>query len=127
MEIKDLTAEIARRFSAYEGFVNDVIKNETDSAMNRLVAATKATAPVGKRRRKHYKNSIASRLTSNTKLEYVKTWYVKAPDYRLSHLLEDGHALRDGSRYQGTQFIQKSAVPILEDYYRSVEECIKHG
>lgn len=35
-----------------------------------------------------------------------KTWYVKAPHYRLTHLIEDGHALRQGGRTKAFKHIQ---------------------
>jgi hypothetical protein len=94
--------------------------------MSRLVKNTKATAPVGKRK-KHYRDSIKSKKTNESDRNITYTWYVNGPDYRLSHLLEDGHALRNGGRVEGTHFIQKATDPILEQYLKAVEEVIKNG
>ena len=94
--------------------------------MSRLVKETKTTAPVG-HRQKHYRDSIKSKKTSETDRSVEYVWYVAGSDYRLSHLLENGHALRDGGRVEGTHFIQKASDPILEEYLKAVEEVIKNG
>ena len=94
--------------------------------MKQLVKDTKATAPVGNRQ-KHYRDSIKSKKTRETDQKIELTWYVDGSDYRLSHLLEKGHALRDGGRTTGTHFIQNASDPILEDYIKAVEEVIKNG
>ena len=124
--IDDLGDKIARELTIYGDNVIEGIKKEAKSSMSLLVKKTKETAPVGKRR-KHYRDSITSKKTSDTDRSVEYTWYVKGSDYRLSHLLEKGHALRDGGRTEGTHFIQKATDPILEDYIRAVEEVIKNG
>ena len=94
--------------------------------MDHLVKDTKATAPVGKRD-KHYRDSIKSRKTRENDRTVEYTWYVEGPDYRLSHLLENGHALRNGGRVEGTHFIKNASDPILLQYIQAVEEVIKNG
>ena len=90
-----------------------------------LVKNTKATAPVGNRR-KHYRDNIKSKEIKNLRgSTYI--WYVDGSDYRLSHLLENGHALRNGGRVEGTHFIKNAPDPIIEQYLKAVEEVIKNG
>ena len=52
---------------------------------------------------------------------------MKGSNYRLSHLLNDGHQSRNGGRVQGTGFITKASEEILEEYEKEVEEVIKNG
>ena len=124
--VDQLGAAIARELTIYGQHVIDGIKQEAKAGAARLVKQTKATAPVGKRQ-KHYRDSIKSKKTMETDRAIEYTWYVDGSDYRLSHLLERGHALRDGGRTNGTHFIEKASDPILEEYLAAVEEIIKNG
>lgn len=124
--VDELGDAIAKELSLYGRNVIDGVKKEAKSSMSRLVKDTKATAPVG-HRKKHYRDSIKSKKVSENDRSVSYLWYVAGSDYRLSHLLEKGHALRDGGRVEGTHFIQKASDPILEEYIRAVEEVIKNG
>ena len=124
--IDQLGGEIEKELTLYGENIITGIKKQAKKSMSDMVKKTKATAPVG-HRSKHYRDSITSKKTSedNRSIEY--TWYVKGSDYRLSHLLEKGHANRDGGRTAGTHFIQKASDPILEEYIRKVEKIIENG
>lgn len=126
ISVGDLTATISAELENYKREVIKGTKDEAKKAMDRLVRDTKATAPVG-RRKKHYKNSITSRKEWENDLGIQYTWYVKGADYRLSHLLENGHATRNGGRTRATNFIKNASDPILEDYVKAVEEVCKNG
>lgn len=126
ISMDQLSDAVTRELTLYGQNVIDGLKNEAKSSMKELVKSTKATAPVGKRS-KHYRDSISSKKTSENNRSIEYTWYVKGSDYRLSHLLEDGHATRDGGRVEGTHFIKKASEPILEAYVKAVEEVIKNG
>lgn len=45
-----------------------------------------------------YKQHFAVARERLSKRHHKATWYVEAPEYRLTHLLENGHATRDGTR-----------------------------
>ena len=55
------------------------------------------------------------------------TWYVKAPDYRLTHLIVHGHATKDGGRTRGNPFLKNALDEVLPEYEREVEEVLKNG
>lgn len=126
ISIDQLNEAINKELTLYSQNVIDGIKKEAKNSIKQLVEQTKSTAPVGKRQ-KHYRDSIKSKKLSENSREVSYLWYVNGPDYRLSHLLEDGHALRKGGRVEGTHFIQKATDPILEQYLKAVEEVIKNG
>lgn len=45
-----------------------------------------------------YKQHFAVTRERLSKKHHKATWHVEVPEYRLSHLLENGHATRDGTR-----------------------------
>lgn len=122
----DLADAIERELTIYSREVTDVVKKEARKHMKQLVEKTRETAPVGNRDQ-HYRDNIASKKTSENDRGASYVWYVEGSDYRLSHLLENGHALRDGGRTEGTHFIQKASEPIIADYIAKVEEAIRNG
>lgn len=126
IQIDELNNVIKNALEEYNDSVVKGLKKNTKRAMKDLVDNTKATAPVGNRS-KHYRDNIASKTVSETQFGITKLWYVKGPDYRLSHLLNNGHALRDGGRYPGTNFIGKAVDNILPWYLSQIEEVIKNG
>ena len=124
--IESLGDAISEELTIYSERVTDGIKRETKASMSRLVKETKATAPVGNRT-KHYRDSIKSKKISESDRAVLYLWFVDGSDYRLSHLLENGHANRDGGRTPGTHFIEKASEPILEEFLRTIEEVIRNG
>lgn len=124
--IEALSEAVNRELTLYSKEITETIKNEAKSHMKELVKETKRTAPVGNRQ-KHYRDNISSKKTSEDEFGASYAWYVKGPDYRLSHLLENGHALRDGGRTEGTHFIEKASEPILADFEEKIEEAIRNG
>lgn len=126
IQIDELNDAIANALEEYNESVIAGLKTNTKKAMKDLVANTKVTAPVGKRE-EHYRDHITSRILSENTFGITMLWYVSGSDYRLSHLLNNGHALRDGGRYLGTNFIGKSVDHILPWYLNAIEEVLKRG
>ena len=126
ISVEQLADAISKELTVYNKHVITGIKEEAKKSMDQLVKDTKATAPVGNRK-KHYRNSIKSKKLAENDRSVSYLWYVDGSDYRLSHLLENGHALRNGGRVAGTHFIKNASDPILSKYIQAVEEVIKNG
>lgn len=65
-----------------------------------------------------YKQSFSVTTTEETRFSKKKTWHVKTPNHRLTHLLENGHALRQGGRSPAIKHIaygEEKAAQILEE------------
>jgi uncharacterized protein with gpF-like domain len=126
IQIDELNNAIKNALDDYNDSVVTGLKKNTKKAMKDLVDNTKSTAPVGSRSR-HSKDNISSKTVSETQYGITKLWYVKGSDYRLSHLLNNGHALRDGGRYPGTNFIGNAVSRILPWYLEKIEEVCRNG
>lgn len=69
-----------------------------DEAADACNETVKGLAPVSKRRRAGtYRNSFTVERGWQERHYYTAEWHAEAPEYRLTHLLENGHLTRDGT------------------------------
>lgn len=117
---------IEEELTLYHKDVDERLRDVTRKSMADLVRKTKATAPVGKRG--SFRKNIAGdfRGLKNTRRTINATWYVKAPDYRLTHLLVHGHAKKNGGRTKADPFLQNALDEVLPAYEQAVEEALKN-
>lgn len=126
VNVQNLTVTIERELTIYNKGVAAAIKKECKKAMDELVKETKATAPVGRRKR-HYRDNIKSKKLSESDRAVNYLWYVDGSDARLSHLLENGHATRNGGRVAGLGFIRKAEKSVTEKLEKKIEAIIENG
>lgn len=120
--IDQLADAIQAQLNTFETNVRRGMKKAVDETMVEMVKETKSSAQV---RTGRYKRKIATAVGENTLMEYSKVWHVKAPSYRVAHLLDKGHALRDGGRYGGNQHVATAANRATENFQRKLEEVIR--
>lgn len=127
--IEHLSAQIEKDLTIYSTEITEQLKDLSKKYASELVKVTKATAPVGNRKAHKYRDSIKSKKINETPRGATYAWYVDSKDsnYRLTHLLVHGHALRDGGRSNANDFLQKATDEIEEKYLKAVEEVIKNG
>lgn len=128
-----LSEQMEEALTIYAEDVNEKLREITRESMKQLVKETKATAPRGRRNGQFRKNISAdySGLRQSarglTGQNVHSIWYVKAPDYRLTHLLVRGHATRNGGRTNANPFLQNAIDKVLPEYEQKVQEAIQNG
>lgn len=127
--IEHLSAEIDKELTIYSQEVTDGLKEVAKKYSSELVKQTKATAPSGDRKSNKYKDSIKSKKINETPRGVTYAWYVdsKNSNYRLTHLIVNGHATRNGGRTTPNDFLKKAVEDIESKYLKAVEEVLKNG
>lgn len=120
--IDQLSDAIRAQLNTFEKNVREGVKMAVDETMDEMVKETKSTAQV---RTGTYKRHITSKAGDNSLLKYSKIWCVRKPEYRSTHLLNNGHTLRNGGRYPGNQHVTNAANRAFETYQRKLEEVIR--
>lgn len=116
---------IEEELTIYHEDLNDKLRDITRKHVADLVKKTKATAPVGKRGT--FRKNIAGDFRGLKKGRDIKAvWYVKAPDYRLTHLLVHGHAKKNGGRTKANPFLHNALNEVLPAFEKEVEEAVKN-
>lgn len=130
-----LNEQMEQVLTIYSEEVNEKLREVTQESMKKLVKETKATAPRGRRKGKdqYFRHITADysglkRSARGLKGQEVSSvWYVKAPDYRLTHLLVHGHATRDGGRTRANPFLQNAVDKVIPEYEQKVQEALSNG
>lgn len=126
VDATELNKAIRDALDEYNADIVKGLKKNTEQAMKDLVRISKANANVGHRRR-HYRDNITSRTNRDDMFGLEKMWYVSGSDYRLTHLLNHGHAIHNGGRYEGSNFLGRSVDEVIPKYIAKIEELIKNG
>lgn len=95
--IDDLANEITNSLQGYTQSIADNVKKGVDKVAEEVNTEIKNHVnfkqPTGK-----YVKAFRLKTTFEDRLDKRVTWYVGNGQYRLTHLLENGHALRQGGR-----------------------------
>lgn len=116
---------IGEELKLYTFETNEKVYKAGQKAVKELERITKDTAPFDAGvYHKHYVDMIATKSERRRTGVTVHTWYVKAPGYRLTHLLVHGHENRDGSRTAGNPFLEHALDRVLPQYEKDIEEAL---
>lgn len=122
--IDQLSAKLDKILSDYADDIKDNVQDIVKKTVSAGVSAIKRSAPRSKGApnygSKHYADQWAAK-NEVSRLGASAVIYNKNPTYRLSHLLENGHAKRGGGRVTAIPHIK----PVEEQIIRQVESEIK--
>ena len=125
VSVTGLGTVLQQTLTLYHQDVNERIDECSKKAAKDLEKRTKATAPVGYRG--SFKRNISSKQLKKSLNGSTYVWYVKAPDYRLTHLLVHGHATKDGDHTQGDPFLVDALAVVEKDYEEAIKEALRRG
>ena len=122
VKVENLNKIIVEELRLYAKEVTEDVDKTAKASMDKLVELTKHDAPEG-HRQKHFKDFITSKKINEGR--YL--WYVKAPEYRLTHLLENGHAVWNGQRAKAHHFIEPNNQKVQKEYEEEIKKVIKNA
>lgn len=88
IDIDDFASALAKELSNYSLDVAKQVRQAVQEESKKMLKDIKRDSP---KRTGSYKKAMALKTEVDNVYELKKRWYVKDPDYRVSHLLEYGH------------------------------------
>ena len=121
VSIDRLSDAILEQLETYSEEVTQVTKQSVDKAANDCMKTIKKHISFNQRTGEYVKN-FRLKTAYEDKYSKRKLWYVSGREYRLTHLLEYGHAKVNGGRTRafphvryGEEIAQKNLVKYLKE------------
>lgn len=129
LQIEDLDTAIVDMLTDYKDGVANGVYRVGSKAIKEIERLTIDTAPIGNRKNasSHFRESIASKSERDRLGNSTHTWYVKAPNYRLTHLIVKGHAKANGGRTRANPFLKNAVNAVLPKFEEDVERVVRRG
>ena len=124
ISIDQLAAEIARGLAEYSQDVVEKVNVSSEKVGKAAVKQLKSTSP---KKSGKYAKSWAVKTEPEIGQPHKRIVHAKAPHYRLTHLLEHGHAKAGGGRVEGKPHIRPAEEMVIQEFVAEVEEAIKRG
>ena len=122
VNIDQLAAEIAKGLAEYSQDVVEKVNISSERVGKSAVKRLKETSP---KRYGKYAKSWTMTTEKAIGQPDLRIIHAKAPHYRLTHLLEHGHAKRGGGRVEGKPHIRPAEEMVIQEFVAEVEEAIK--
>jgi beta-glucosidase/6-phospho-beta-glucosidase/beta-galactosidase len=114
--INDLGREIQKQLKYYARDVAEKVEQAKEETSTQLKQDIVRDSP---ERRPSYKKGWRIKEVGNKHILH------NATDYQLTHLLEHGHMLRNGERYQGKVHIRPNEEKAIREYLKKIERAIE--
>ena len=124
ISIDQLAAEIAKGLAEYSQDVVEKVNVSSEKVGKAAVKQLKQTSP---KKTGKYAKSWTMSTEKEIGQPHKRIIHAKAPHYRLTHLLEHGHAKVGGGRVEGRPHIRPAEEMVIEEFVKEVEEVIKRG
>lgn len=124
INIDKLASEIAKELSTYSQEVVQKVNVSSERVGKTAVKQLKQTSP---KRYGKYAKSWTMTTEKAIGQPDLRIIHAKAPHYRLTHLLEKGHAKVGGGRVDGIPHIRPAEEMVIKEFIDEVEEAIKRG
>ena len=120
IKVGELPEALSSIFNEISKKTLNLLEEASDKTADAVVSKLKATSPkkTGKFAKAWSKQKIKGLFSKGNIV------YVKAPHYRLTHLLEWGHAKRNGGRVQGRKFVEPVEQEANRIFVEEVERNI---
>lgn len=119
----ELAAAIMRNLQEYTDEVSAGVKKAEDETAKECKASLEEDSPVGATGK--YKKGWEVTVMANTPFE--KHTVIHNKEYRLTHLLENGHAKRNGGRTRAFPHIKLNEEKANAAFEERVEEVLRNG
>ena len=123
IQIDQLADTVMRELENYAETTTDGVKAAVKKAANTVKKEISATAPV---RTGKYAKSWATKITGENSHAIEITVHSRNR-YQLAHLLEHGHAKRNGGRVAARPHIAAAEQCGIEELEREIERSIRNG
>lgn len=117
----DLGEDLGKILGDYRSDVIQAMDTAADKCIEQVTEEIKSHVTFNGK--KYIRAFAVAKDTSH--LKNNRTWYVKAPYYRLTHLLENGHATRNGGRTKAFPHIKYGEEFARDNYDRIVAEEVE--
>ena len=98
MDVSKLAAAIEAELQSYSQAVSEKIGEAVELVAKEVNDEIKAHVTFRQPTGLYVKAFRIKKINTGNKLNHSRVWHVASPHYRLTHLLEHGHALRNGGR-----------------------------
>ena len=126
--IDNLAGAILEELQSYSEEVTTKVKKAVDVVAKEVNVEIKNHITF-KEHTHDYVKAFKIKKTTDTQYNSTKTWYVSGGQYRLTHLLEKGHATRNGGRtkaYKHIEFGEELAIKRMQELTKEAIENAGH-
>lgn len=122
VEVNEMANEVVKWLTEYSEEVTEVAKEVVDKVAEECFDEVKNHITW---KDKKYSQSFAINKSFDDKRNRRRTWYVKSPHYRLTHLLEFGHVTRNGGRTKAYPHVKYGDEYVKNNFEREMKEAIE--